>query len=211
MLRALSIRRIVIVNALDLEFDGGLTTLTGETGAGKSILVDALGLLLGRHDTPDQPGELSHRQALAAALSGTMGLGNISGVALAIVAGGPGAVFWMWMSALVGVATKFFTCSLGIMYRGNDSLGGWGGDDTLLGGQGNDRLLGHQGADLLLGGDGDDLIAAPTLSPYRPQDTAAEKITRSSSTLCRDPWGTPSGTGTAAIFGVANNRIAGVF
>jgi alanine or glycine:cation symporter, AGCS family len=83
----------------------------------------AIGLLLGRHDTPDQPGELSHRQALAAALSGTMGLGNISGVALAIVAGGPGAVFWMWMSALVGVATKFFTCSLGIMYRGEDSLG----------------------------------------------------------------------------------------
>ena len=83
----------------------------------------ALGLLLGRHDTPDQPGELSHRQALAAALAGTMGLGNIAGVALAIVAGGPGAVFWMWMSALVGVATKFFTCSLGIMYRGTDSMG----------------------------------------------------------------------------------------
>ena len=79
--------------------------------------------MLGRHDTPDQPGELSHAQALAAALSGTMGLGNISGVALAIVAGGPGAVFWMWMSALVGVATKFFTCSLGVMYRGEDSLG----------------------------------------------------------------------------------------
>ena len=83
----------------------------------------ALGLMLGRHSTPDQPGELSHGQALAAALSGTMGLGNISGVALAVVAGGPGAVFWMWMSALVGIATKFFTCSLGVMYRGEDSLG----------------------------------------------------------------------------------------
>lgn len=83
----------------------------------------AVGLMLGRHDTPDQPGELTHGQALAAALSGTMGLGNIAGVALAIVAGGPGAVFWMWVSALVGVATKFFTCSLGIMYRGEDSLG----------------------------------------------------------------------------------------
>ncbi|MFV0275678.1 MAG: alanine/glycine:cation symporter family protein [Parahaliea sp.] len=83
----------------------------------------ALGIMLGRHDTPGEPGELSHGQALAAALSGTMGLGNISGVALAIVAGGPGAVFWMWVSALVGVATKFFTCTLGVMYRGRDSLG----------------------------------------------------------------------------------------
>ncbi len=83
----------------------------------------ALGLALGRHNTPDQPGELSHGQALAAALSGTMGLGNISGVALAVVAGGPGAVLWMWVSALVGIATKFFTCSLGVMYRGEDSLG----------------------------------------------------------------------------------------
>ena len=83
----------------------------------------AVGIMLGRHDTPQEPGELSHGQALAAALSGTMGLGNIAGVALAIVAGGPGAVFWMWVSALVGVATKFFTCTLGVMYRGPDSLG----------------------------------------------------------------------------------------
>jgi AGCS family alanine or glycine:cation symporter len=83
----------------------------------------AIGIMLGRHDTPNEPGELSHGQALAAALSGTMGLGNIAGVALAIVAGGPGAVFWMWVSALVGVATKFFTCTLGILYRGEDSLG----------------------------------------------------------------------------------------
>ena len=83
----------------------------------------AVGIMLGRYDTPGAPGELSHAQALAAALSGTLGLGNIAGVALAIVAGGPGAVFWMWATALVGIATKFFTCSLGIMYRGRDSLG----------------------------------------------------------------------------------------
>ena len=83
----------------------------------------AIGILLGKHDTPDQPGQLSHAQALATALSGTLGLGNISGVALAIVAGGPGAIFWMWMSAIAGIATKFFTCSLGVMYRGEDSLG----------------------------------------------------------------------------------------
>ncbi len=83
----------------------------------------AVGIMLGRHDKADDPGELSHAQALAAALSGTMGLGNISGVALAIVAGGPGAVFWMWISAILGIATKFFTCTLGVMYRGEDSLG----------------------------------------------------------------------------------------
>jgi len=83
----------------------------------------AVAILMGRHDTPDAPGEISHQQALAAALSNTMGLGNIAGVALAIVAGGPGAVFWMWVSAIVGIATKFFTCSLGVMYRGKDSLG----------------------------------------------------------------------------------------
>jgi AGCS family alanine or glycine:cation symporter len=82
-----------------------------------------LAVLMGRYDTPDAVGEISHKQALAAALSNTMGLGNIAGVALAIVAGGPGAVFWMWISAIVGIATKFFTCSLGVMYRGKDSMG----------------------------------------------------------------------------------------
>ena len=83
----------------------------------------AIAILRGRYDTPNANGEISHQQALAAALSNTMGLGNIAGVALAIVAGGPGAVFWMWMSAIVGIATKFFTCSLGVMYRCKDSLG----------------------------------------------------------------------------------------
>jgi AGCS family alanine or glycine:cation symporter len=56
-------------------------------------------------------------------MAGTVGLGNISGVALAFVAGGPGAIFWMWMSAIIGIATKFFTCSLAVMYRGKDSEG----------------------------------------------------------------------------------------
>jgi AGCS family alanine or glycine:cation symporter len=86
-------------------------------------MVHAIGIMLGRYDTPSAEGELTHAQALAAALSGTLGLGNIAGVALAIVIGGPGAVFWMWVSATVGIATKFFTCTLGIMYRGRDSLG----------------------------------------------------------------------------------------
>ncbi|HZW60514.1 MAG TPA: alanine:cation symporter family protein, partial [Woeseiaceae bacterium] len=83
----------------------------------------ALGLLSGRYDSDDDPGDLSHFQALSSALSGTLGLGNIAGVAVAIHAGGPGAVFWMWLTALLGIGTKFFTCTLAIMYRGKDSLG----------------------------------------------------------------------------------------
>lgn len=102
---------------------GGLFFLIYSRGLPYRHFGHAIGIMLGRHDTPGEAGELSHAQALAAALSGTMGLGNIAGVSLAIVAGGPGAVFWMWVSALVGVATKFFTCTLGVMYRGEDDLG----------------------------------------------------------------------------------------
>lgn len=83
----------------------------------------SLALLTGRYDRRHAQGDLTHRQALSAALAGTLGLGNIAGVALAISAGGPGAIFWMWVTALVGVSTKYYTCSLGIMYRGRDSLG----------------------------------------------------------------------------------------
>ncbi|MEM7355531.1 MAG: alanine/glycine:cation symporter family protein [Acidobacteriota bacterium] len=83
----------------------------------------ALDVLRGRYDRPDDPGQINHFQALATALSATIGLGNISGVAIAITQGGPGAVFWMWMAAIVGMATKFFSCTLAVMYRGRDSRG----------------------------------------------------------------------------------------
>ncbi len=83
----------------------------------------AIQVLRGRYDDPDDPGDINHFQALASALAATVGLGNISGVAVAIAMGGPGAVFWMWVSAFVGMATKFFTCTLSIMYRGEDSEG----------------------------------------------------------------------------------------
>ncbi|MEA5445157.1 alanine/glycine:cation symporter family protein [Gammaproteobacteria bacterium AB-CW1] len=83
----------------------------------------AIAILRGKYDDPDDPGDITHAQALSAALSGTLGLGNIAGVAVAIGMGGPGAVFWMWVTAVVGVATKFFTCTLSIMYRGRDSIG----------------------------------------------------------------------------------------
>jgi len=83
----------------------------------------ALGILSGKYDNPDEPGHINHYQALSTALAATVGMGNISGVALAIAMGGPGAIFWMWVSALLGVATKYFTCTLAVMYRGKDSAG----------------------------------------------------------------------------------------
>jgi len=80
-------------------------------------------LLRGKYDDPDDPGDINHFQALSSALAATVGLGNISGVAVAIFVGGPGALCWMWVSAIRGVATKFFTCTLAILYRGKDSRG----------------------------------------------------------------------------------------
>ncbi|MDT7831497.1 alanine/glycine:cation symporter family protein [Flavobacteriaceae bacterium S356] len=83
----------------------------------------AIQVLRGKYDDPNDPGQISHFQALTTALSATVGMGNISGVAVAIAVGGPGAIFWMWMSAVVGMSTKFFTSSLAIMFRGKDSQG----------------------------------------------------------------------------------------
>lgn len=83
----------------------------------------AIRILQGHYDNSDDPGHIVHFQALSTALSGTLGLGNLAGVAVAITMGGPGAVFWMWVTAVVGIATKFFTASLAVMYRGYDSRG----------------------------------------------------------------------------------------
>lgn len=83
----------------------------------------AVNILRGKYDKHDSPGDLSHYEALSSAIAATVGMGNISGVAIAIATGGPGAIFWMWVSAFVGMATKFFTCSLSLMYRGKDEEG----------------------------------------------------------------------------------------
>ncbi|MEM7548140.1 MAG: alanine/glycine:cation symporter family protein [Bacteroidota bacterium] len=83
----------------------------------------AINVLRGKYDDKNDPGQINHFQALSSALAATIGVGNIAGVALAITMGGPGTLFWMWLSALVGIATKFFTCSLAIMFRGKDSSG----------------------------------------------------------------------------------------
>jgi len=83
----------------------------------------AISVLRGKYDDPNDPGQINHFEALATALAATVGMGNIAGVAVAISIGGPGAVFWMWVSGLIGMSTKFFTCTLAIMYRGKDSAG----------------------------------------------------------------------------------------
>ncbi len=85
-------------------------------------LPHAIALLLGRYDKEGEEGNISHFQALAAALSGTIGIGNIAGVAIAIAVGGPGAVLWMWVTGLLGMATKFVECTLGTAYRQIDPV-----------------------------------------------------------------------------------------
>lgn len=93
----------------------------------KFINFRSLGLAVrtikGRYSKADDPGEITHFQALSAALSGTVGLGNIAGVAIAISVGGPGAAFWMIVMGLLGMTTKFAECTLGVRYREIDENG----------------------------------------------------------------------------------------
>lgn len=77
-------------------------------------------VIRGVYDSPDDPGAINHFQALSAALSATVGLGNIGGVALAIAAGGPGALFWMWVTGFLGMALKTVEVTLSMMYRNTD-------------------------------------------------------------------------------------------
>lgn len=83
----------------------------------------AIELLRGTYDEKDDQGDVSHFQALASALSGTVGLGNIAGVAIAIGQGGPGATFWMILCGLLGMTSKFSECTLAVMYRRTDEEG----------------------------------------------------------------------------------------
>ena len=80
-------------------------------------------LVRGDYSDPTAPGEVSHFQALATALSGTVGLGNIAGVAIAVSLGGPGATFWMILAGLLGMSSKFVECTLGVKYRNEYSDG----------------------------------------------------------------------------------------
>lgn len=82
-----------------------------------------ISILRGKYNDPTDPGQINAYQALSTALASTVGMGNIAGVAAAISLGGPGALFWMWITAIVGMATNFFTSTLSVMYRGKDSEG----------------------------------------------------------------------------------------
>ncbi len=77
----------------------------------------AIDIVRGKYDNDDDDGDLAHFQALTTALSATVGIGNIAGVAIAIRMGGPGALFWMWVTAFLGMALKFAECTLAVMYR----------------------------------------------------------------------------------------------
>ena len=83
----------------------------------------AISLVKGDYHDPNNKGEVSHFQALTTALSGTVGLGNIAGVAIAISLGGPGATFWMIVAGLIGMSSKFVECTLGVKYRKIDENG----------------------------------------------------------------------------------------
>jgi len=83
----------------------------------------AIDVVRGKYTDPNETGEVSHFQALTAALSGTVGLGNIAGVAIAISLGGPGATFWMIVAGLLGMSAKFTECTAGVIYRNIDENG----------------------------------------------------------------------------------------
>ncbi|MDA0950993.1 MAG: alanine:cation symporter family protein, partial [Bacteroidetes bacterium] len=83
----------------------------------------AIDITRGKYDKEGATGEVSHLQALSAAIASTVGLGNISGVAIAVYLGGPGVIFWIWMVAILGMAIKYYSCSLAVMLRGVDSNG----------------------------------------------------------------------------------------
>ena len=83
----------------------------------------SIDVVRGIYDNPEDEGEVSHFQALSSALSATVGLGNIAGVAVAVSVGGPGAVFWMIIAGFLGMSSKFTECTLGQMYRVKDAKG----------------------------------------------------------------------------------------
>lgn len=83
----------------------------------------AIAVTAGKYDSEEDEGEVSHFQALSSALSATVGLGNIAGVAVAVAVGGPGAIVWMVIAGFLGMSSKFVECTLGQMYRKEDAKG----------------------------------------------------------------------------------------
>lgn len=108
---------------LILLIGGGLYLFILSRGVVYRYMRHTIDILRGKYDNSQAEGDISSFQALSTALASTIGMGNIAGVAVAIAIGGPGAIFWMWVSGLIGMTTKFFTGSLAIMYRGKDTNG----------------------------------------------------------------------------------------
>lgn len=102
---------------------GGLYLFISSGAVSLRRLPAAMHELRQKPDKKAQNGQISSVQALASVIAATVGLGNIAGVAIALVMGGPGAIFWMWVSALVGMATKYHEGVLAIMYKGKDDQG----------------------------------------------------------------------------------------
>jgi alanine or glycine:cation symporter, AGCS family len=102
---------------------GGLFFLIYSRFAQYKYFKHTIDILRGKFNNPNDPGQINAYEALSTALASTVGMGNIAGVAAAISIGGPGALFWMWVTAFVGMSTNFFTSSLSVMYRGKDSAG----------------------------------------------------------------------------------------
>ena len=92
----------------------------------------ALKLVFGKSDAKGTNGEITHFQALSTAISGTVGIGNIGGVAVAISIGGPGAAFWLFLAGFLGMSTKFVECTLGVKYRKSNSDGSVSGGPMYL-------------------------------------------------------------------------------
>ena len=99
----------LVVGAVFFTFYMGFINLRG--------FKHAIQLVRGDYADPNSSGEVSHFQALATAVSGTVGIGNIGGVAVAVTVGGPGATFWLIMAGFLGMSTKFVECTLGVKYR----------------------------------------------------------------------------------------------
>ncbi|MDT8414291.1 MAG: alanine/glycine:cation symporter family protein [Flavobacteriaceae bacterium] len=106
---------------------GGLYLIVKSRGLPYRFFRHSLGILSGKHDHPEDVGEVNHLQALSSAVAATVGMGNISGVAIAIFNGGPGVVFWMWLTALIGMCIKFYSCSLAVMFRQETAEGKFAG------------------------------------------------------------------------------------
>ncbi len=102
---------------------GGLGFLIYSRGIPYRYFGHAIAILKGKYNNPNDPGQIKAYEALSTNLASTVGMGNIAGVAIAISIGGPGALFWMWVTAFVGMSSNFFTSTLAVMFRGKDSEG----------------------------------------------------------------------------------------